>query len=228
MRRLAAVFSVALVASLATSPRPAGAVPQTERAALPLPATAVDIAISDDDRYVGLAASTGQLMLLDTADFSGGVIELDACAGAATSLAFDRVGDQPRFYLGCDDGTVAEMVLDEDELPAVSATVYDLTVGTGSIEHVGTSPSEDILFTVEANGSEDINHAVTLEDGVRVSGQVSVGQELVGGALLRFSDPTDGTILAETLSRTSGTYELTVAGTWVRPELALDDDDSAE
>jgi len=79
-----------------------------------------------------------------------------------------------------------------------------------------------------AMGSVDERLIVALEDGIRVSGQVSVGNDLLAGVQVRFVDPADGTVLGVGVSRSSGTYELRVPSAWVWPEELAGDDDSAE
>jgi hypothetical protein len=83
-------------------------------------------------------------------------------------------------------------------------------------------------FEVEI-GSAGRVMEVDLEEGIHVSGRVSVDDELLGGVQIRFSDP-DGTLLGIGESRPSGTYELRVPTTWAWPDIDAvgDDDDSAE
>ncbi len=81
-------------------------------------------------------------------------------------------------------------------------------------------------FEVEM-GTVDERLIVPLEDGIRVSGQVSRGNDLLEGVLVRFVDPDSGEVLGEGVSRASGTYELRVPTAWVWPETEAGDDDSA-
>ncbi len=68
---------------------------------------------------------------------------------------------------------------------------------------------------------------VRLEEGIEVTGQVSMDAELVGGVQVRFSDPDTGEILGMGTARSSGTFELTIPTSWVWDELDGGDDDSA-
>jgi len=56
---------------------------------------------------------------------------------------------------------------------------------------------------------------VQLEQGIHVSGQVSLLGELQGGVQVRLSDPWTGTVLGTGTARSSGTYELRVPYSWV-------------
>jgi len=69
---------------------------------------------------------------------------------------------------------------------------------------------------------------VQLEQGIHVSGQVSMRGLLQGGVQVRFSDPWDGAVLGVGTARSSGTYELRVPTSWVWPaDEDGGDDDSA-
>ncbi len=91
-------------------------------------------------------------------------------------------------------------------------------------EHLARS-----LQDVEIGTATQVHFAV-LEPGIRVSGQVALGFDLLEGVTVRFYDPADGTLLAEGRTGRSGTYELDVPRAWAWPELDDDpgDDDSAE
>jgi len=69
---------------------------------------------------------------------------------------------------------------------------------------------------------------VQLEDGIQVTGQVSMGGELVGGVQVRFTDPDTGTLIGMGTSRSSGTYEFNIPTSWVWGEADTGDDDSAD
>ena len=68
---------------------------------------------------------------------------------------------------------------------------------------------------------------VRLEEGIEVTGQVSMDAELLGGVQVRFSDPDTGEILGIGTARSSGTFELTIPTSWVWGDLDGGDDDSA-
>jgi hypothetical protein len=68
---------------------------------------------------------------------------------------------------------------------------------------------------------------VRLEEGIEVTGQVSMDAQLVGGVQVRFSDPDTGEILGVGTARSSGTFELTIPTSWVWDDLEGGDDDSA-
>jgi hypothetical protein len=154
------VRSLLLAAVLVAAPGLAGAQPQDLRAVLSLGATPVAIAVSDDDRVVGIAGSDGSLHVIDTADFGASALESSAC-GAATSVAFVRVDEAPRFYLGCDDGSVVGIELDDDVYPVAEASATSIALGTGSILGIGVTDS-GTLFGVEDASGESIVHSLDL------------------------------------------------------------------
>lgn len=91
-------------------------------------------------------------------------------------------------------------------------------------EHLGRSAAD-----LEVGTATQVHFAV-LEPGIRVTGQVAEGFELLEGVMVRFYDPEDGTLLGEGRTGRSGTYEIDVPKAWAWPELDDDagDDDSAE
>jgi len=151
----------ALIAvALWLAPAVATAQPQDLRAVLDLGTTPVALAVSDDDRLVGIAGSDGALHVVDTADFGATPLSSSAC-GTATSIAFARVDDAPRFYLGCGDGTVAAIELDDSSVPVVEAAAGSYELGTGSLAGIGVTDG-GTLFAVEDSDGESIVHSLDL------------------------------------------------------------------
>ncbi len=157
--RSAAPLAVSLVLAVA-APR-AGAYPDTSRAILSVGATPVDLVVSADDRLVFVAGADGTLRVLDTADFDATPTSASACA-EATSVAAAVIDGTTYVLLGCTDGTVVELAIDDSTIPATasSSAVYEL--GTGSIDDVGVSEDGSLLYALETGGSEDAVHAIDL------------------------------------------------------------------
>ncbi len=140
----------------------AGAYPVTERGWLQTGSPVVDLAVSDDDRLVGVATTDGTLYLFDTAAFSASPDSYDACSGA-TSVSYTTVDNEPWFLVTCTDGTVAVVSADDQVYPAVWNASDSYEVGTGSLDAGGVSPDDGLLFAVE-DGSEDLIHVLDLAD----------------------------------------------------------------
>lgn len=66
---------------------------------------------------------------------------------------------------------------------------------------------------------------ITLEEGIHLTGRISLDGDLLGNALVRFSDPADGSLLGTSVSRISGTYDLQIPTSWVWDDVQLEGDD---
>ncbi len=70
--------------------------------------------------------------------------------------------------------------------------------------------------------------AAILEEGIHVTGRISLDGDLLGGVQVRFSDPADGSRLGTGVSRNSGTYDLQIPTEWVwDDESNVGDDDTS-
>jgi MYXO-CTERM domain-containing protein len=143
---------------------PAAAYPILERGVLDVGSTPVDVVVSDDDRFVGVAGSDGAFYLVDTADFDAPAVSSSACS-TAVALDFARYADVPTFYVACNDGTVATVEVDDTTIPATLGAGEAYALGTGSLVGVAVSADAGYLFAAEEADSESIVHVVELETG---------------------------------------------------------------
>lgn len=153
-----------VVALLFLAATPAAAYPLLERGVLDVGTTPVDVAVSDDDRFVGVAGSDGTFYLVDTADFDAPAATSSACS-TAVAMDFARYADVATFYLACNDGTVASVEVDDTTIPATVSAGEAYALGTGSLSGVAVSQSAGYLFAAEEADSESIIHVVELETG---------------------------------------------------------------
>ena len=140
----------------------AWAYPLTERGWLPTGSPVADLAVSDDDRLVGVATTDGSLYLFDTATFSSSPDSVSACSGA-TSVSYTSMGGEPWFLVTCGDGTAAVVSADDSVFPAVWDSTAAPELGTGSLDAGAVSVDDGLLFAVE-DGSEDLIHVLDLSD----------------------------------------------------------------
>ena len=155
-------FSTVAAGILLVGAGQAAATP-SERASVDVGATPIDVAVSDDDRLVGVAGGDGTLRIVDTADFDGTVSSTSACS-EATSVAFARADDTPTFYVACSDGTVVGIEVDEDTYPATVGETTTVELGTGSIAGLAATTT-GYLFAVEDSDGESLIHVIDVETG---------------------------------------------------------------
>lgn len=157
MRALAGLASLLLVA-------PAFAYPLIERGVIDVGATPVDLVVSDDDRFVGVAGDDGAFYLVDTADFDAIPPSASACS-TTVAMAFARIDDVATFFLACNDGSVATVEVDDSTIPASVNVGEAYALGTGSLVGLAVTASAGYLFAAEEADSESIIHVVELETG---------------------------------------------------------------
>ena len=139
----------------------ASAYPDQLRAVLDVDTTAVAIAVSSDDRLVGVVGQDGTLSVLDTADWT--TASTSACA-EATSVAFVETTEKILFYIGCADGTVTAVAVDESAIPISLGSAEVLEMGTGAI--VGLAATDGArVFAVEEVDAESSVHTIDAESG---------------------------------------------------------------
>ncbi len=161
MRPATAGFVLALAAGIAGG---AGAYPEVERATLEPGVTPLELAVSDDDRLLAVLGDSGTLAVLDTADVHADAATASTCA-APVSLDFDRIDDEPRFYVACGDGTVVGVPVDTATIPATVGAAEVIEVGSGALQGAAVATSDHRLFTVEDTGDSFLIHVVDLTDG---------------------------------------------------------------
>ncbi|MDP7113057.1 MAG: hypothetical protein QGH45_13885, partial [Myxococcota bacterium] len=174
-----ALRSGTLVLSMGIANAAAG-FPEIERAALDPSLTPVAIEVSDDDRLLAAVGETGTLAVLDTADVHSEAATVSTCSGAV-ALAFDRIDDEPRFYVACGDGTVVGVPVDTSTIPATLGSSELFELGTGALQDAVISTADHRLFSVEDTGDSFLVHVVDLTDGT-VDGLTGFPMTLLFGA----------------------------------------------
>jgi len=153
--------AVAAGATLLLFQPSAAAYPETLRAVLDVDTTPVDVTVSPDDRLVGIVGADGTLSVLDTADWT--TVSTAACS-EATSVAFVETTEKQLFYVGCTDGTVAAVTVDDSAIPTSLGSVEVFELGTGSISGLAATEAPR-LFAVEDLDGESSVHTVDPESG---------------------------------------------------------------
>ena len=155
LTRSGALVAVLLCATTAS------AYPEQLRAVLDVDTTAVDITVSSDDRLVALVGQDGTLSVLDTADWT--TVSASACA-EATSVAFVETTKKLLFYVGCADGTVVAVAVDDSAIPISLGAAESLEMGTGAIVGVAATDAGRVFAVEDVDGESSV-HTVDAESG---------------------------------------------------------------
>jgi MYXO-CTERM domain-containing protein len=154
--------------------------PEIERAALDPGLTPIALEVSDDDRLLASLGESGTLAVLDTADVHADAATASTCS-SPVALAFDRIDDEPRFYVACGDGTVVGVPVDTSTIPATLGDSELFELGSGALQDAVISTPDHRLFSVEDTGDSFLVHVVDLVDGT-VDGLTGFPMTILFGA----------------------------------------------
>ena len=101
------------------------------------------VAVSDDGEHVALLESGGTLHVWEHYAFSAGPATVDVCSPAHSLVFASGATSGDRFYVGCEDGVVQYVDVDDSTVPPTLEVSDDIVVNVGLGEVAGLAFAAD-------------------------------------------------------------------------------------